>query len=196
MTARVLVLLAVALSLSGCAATDLETAYQSRLIDTADVAAVRREAEVVLRREFPRLTASRGGDALTSDPIEYRASSASGSARDLVGAPSRLRRIATFSLAPQGERTVARLRVDIERQESRQAAAFQSSDARLSDSPAQSAIERDAATTERQNEVWVRVRRDRELERALLEDIQSRFAAEAAVASRPTTQTTPPAPRP
>ncbi len=168
--------LSVVCLLAGCTAETEFATSQSRLLDEPDAVRVREVAQSVLRSAFPRLRVARDGGSIVCEPVEYRASRDSGSARDLVGAASTLRRSGVLNLSSQAGRTLARLRVDIERRETSQRAAFPSQDTRLGDSPAQTAIERDAGTTQTQNQVWVRVRRDRALERALLDDLQSRLA--------------------
>ena len=87
-------------------------------------------------------------------------------------------RIAHFAVAERGEDTVARLRIDIERQDTTRQEAFQPDRHRISDAPGQTAIERDAATTTRQNTVWTFVKRDRRLERTLLAELEEQFAPE------------------
>jgi hypothetical protein len=73
--------------------------------------------------------------------------------------------------------TTARLRVDIERRDTERQALMQPRSYRLGDTPGQETpIEADAATTSEQNTVWTRVRRDRKLERALLDELRDQFA--------------------
>jgi hypothetical protein len=134
----------------------------------------------VLQREFGRLTVDRERRKIVSQPSEYSAVGESGTARDLVGARSRMRRTATFVAVPRGGGTAARLRVDVERQDTAHRASHPPDAYRLSDSPAYTPIERDAATTARQNTVWVKVRRDLRLERALLGELRERFASQEA----------------
>ena len=82
----------------------------------------------------------------------------------------------SFVVVPRGGSTTARLRIDLERQDTAQRAASPPDAYRLSDSPAYTPIERDAATTDQQNTVWTKVKRDRSLERALLEELCEQLA--------------------
>lgn len=165
-----------ALGLTGCARGLEAPAYATRLIDSPDPDRVLQAAEVVLRREFGRLTVNREQRVIESDPVEYTTARDSGTARDLVGARSRMRRVARFVAVRRGHNTHARLRIDLERQDTAQRAASPPDAYRLSDSPAYTPIERDAATTQRQNTVWTKVRRDQRLERALLDELRELFA--------------------
>ena len=165
-----------ALGLTGCARGLEAPGYTTRLIDSADRDQVLQAAEVVLRREFGRLTVDREQRRIESDPVEYTSVRDSGTARDLVGARSRMRRIARFVAVRRGKGSLARLRIDLERQDTAQRAASPPDAYRLSDSPAYTPIERDAATTRRQNTVWTKVRRDQRLERALLDELRELFA--------------------
>ena len=172
------VLVPLLLCLTGCH-QGLETrTFQSRMIGTASPEEVFRAAQIILRREFGPLTIESEGRGLVSQRVEYRTSSESGTARDLYGGRSTMGRIAHFAVAERGEDTVARLRIDIERQDTTRQEAFQPDRHRISDAPGQTAIERDAATTTRQNTVWTFVKRDRRLERTLLAELEEQFAPE------------------
>jgi hypothetical protein len=186
------VLVLAALGLTGCAPGLEAPRYTTCLIETDDPDRVLQAAEVVLRREFGRLTVDREQRRIESDPREYTSARDSGTARDLVGARSRMRRVASFAVVRRGSGMLARLRVDLERQDTAQRAASPPDAYRLSDSPAYTPIERDAATTRRQNTVWTKVRRDQRLERALLDELRELFAPEASVetAEQPTTDQT------
>jgi hypothetical protein len=167
------------LCLAGCQ-QGLETrTFQSRVIK-ASPEEVFRAAQIILRREFGPLTVESDGHRLVSQRVEYRTSSESGTVRDLYGGPSTMGRIAHFAVAQRGDDTVAGLRIDIERQDTTRQEAFQPDRYRISDAPSQTAIERDAATTTRQNTVWTFVKRDRQLERSLLTELQEQFAPEPA----------------
>ena len=139
-----------ALGLTGCARGLEAPGYTARLIDSADPDQVLQAAEIVLRREFGRLTVDREQRRIESDPVEYTSVRDSGTARDLVGARSRMRQIARFVAVRRGRGSLARLRIDLERQDTAQRAARPPDAYRLSDSPAYTPIERDAATTRRQ----------------------------------------------
>lgn len=164
---------------SGCAQTGSETAvasYQTRLIETATPEQVLDAAAPVLQREFGRVTVDRAKRTIVSAPAEYQGVSDSGTARDLLGAKSALRRVATFVVEPRGARSAARLRIDVQRQDTQPRTALEPGGNRLSDSAASAAFEREAATTREQNAAWTTIRRDRVLERALLDELADQFA--------------------
>ncbi|MBU0638731.1 MAG: hypothetical protein KKB50_07695 [Planctomycetes bacterium] len=169
--------LLLSVALGGCSQSVPASAYQSRVIESASVEEVFAAAQTLLRREFGRLTIDPEAYKIVTVPAEYRTVSDSGTARDLVGAPSRMRRSATLVVTKRGTEVVARLRVDLERQDTAQRAALEPAAGRLSDTPAYTPIERDAATTEQQNTVWTHVKRDRRLERALLEELRDELAS-------------------
>lgn len=178
---------AVLVLFTGCAATgDDERAFQSRVIRSGDADRVLLAAAEVVRREFGRVAVDRGARRCVSDPVEFRVTSGSGSTRDLYGGASTLRRIAYFQCARRGESVVAQLRVDVERENSDRMAGVPQEPGRFGDSPAQTPVERDAATTTRQNQAWLLVKRDFQLERQLLEDLQAEFDPAAREAT-PTT---------
>jgi hypothetical protein len=149
---------------------------QSRLINDTEADPVLRAAEVILRREFGRLQVSAGQRRIVTEPQTYFSNRESGTARDLYGASTRMRRLATFSVAPRDTGAQVRLRIDIEREDTDRREAFRMEDSRLSDAPSYSPIERDAATSARQNTVWTFVKRDFQLERRLLDELGQQFA--------------------
>ncbi|MFQ5805515.1 MAG: hypothetical protein ACE5I3_03585 [Phycisphaerae bacterium] len=172
--------------LAGCM-QGLETRrFQSRLIPAASADDVFRAAQVILRREFGPLNIEPAARRIVSQPVEYRTASESGTARDLYGGRSTIRRIAYFAAAPRDAGTIARLRIEVERQDTARQETFQPDRHRLSDAPSQTPIERDAATSTRQNTVWTFVKRDLRFERELLAELQEQFAPqpEAAEATR------------
>ena len=86
-----------------------------------------------------------------------------------------MRRSATLSMARGEGGSIVRLRVDVERRDTDRREWVRHDAQRLSDSPAYTPIERDSATTERQNTVWTLVRRDVMRERDLLSELQEYF---------------------
>jgi hypothetical protein len=164
------------LLLAGCTSATQTRTFQSRVIQTASPDDVFVAAQVLLRREFGRLNIETQARRIVSEPVEYRTSSESGTARDFYGGRSTMRRTAHFALAPRGDGVVARLRIEIERQDTDRREVFQPDRHRLSDAPSQTPIERDAATSTQQNTVWTFVKRDSRLERALLAELQEQFA--------------------
>lgn len=175
----ILILAGVA-GLFGCSAPGGDArAYRRVVLDDATPEAVFAEAVGLLRREFgsleidsQRLEAVTGGAA-------YEARNNSGAARDLYGGTSTMRRQATLKVASSGPRTIASLRIDLQRRDDDRRDAFLASDSRLTDAPGYTPIERDAARSVSQNTTWTSVGRDGELERALLDELSERFAAMA-----------------
>jgi len=187
------VLLAGLSALCACAAPGERAGYLSRAIHADDPQVVLTAGSAVLRREFGRVTIDDERRTVESVPAEYVARRDSGSARDLYGGRSQMRRIAKLRVGRRGDQVVAWLRVDVEREDTERVLVQQQT-GRQADMAANTPIERDAATTERQNTVWSFVRRDYELERRLLAELQEQFApapSEAAgstSAERPATQ--------
>lgn len=172
-------------ALMGCGQDTEFMARQSCVIGTTDADAVLAAATTVLRREFGRVHVNPADRSVATEPAEFSTTRESGTARDLYRGRSTMRRIAHFDVARTVDATVARLRIDIERQDTARAQAAQPPTGRLGDTPAYTPIERDAATSARQNAVWLPVRRDRRLERLLLDELQEVFAGGAAAPTTP-----------
>ncbi len=176
---RVLLLAAI-LGLSiwaGCTEATLVTAQQQRVLQDTDPDEVLTAAASILQREFGRITVDRAARRITTVPVEYTTQRESGTARDLYRGRSTMRRVAQLDVGRSGGQTVARLRVDIERRDTERQAMIQPRAYRLSDDPGQETpIDADAATSAQQNAVWTRVRRDRTLERELLDELRDQFA--------------------
>lgn len=168
-------LLLLCASLGGCSTTDArpdERQFTSRDLPTVDPDKAYRVANALVRREFGRVTGSAESRRLTSEPSEYTASAGSGSARDLVGGRSGMRRDCKVSVSPRGQGSVARFRVDVYRRDTAKRDLLLPENNRLSDNPSSATpIERDAALSRRQSEVWTYVRRDYTLENALLDEL-------------------------
>lgn len=179
-------LLSTGLFTIGCASTDDRTASPrpgeslSRNVDSTDVNAVLSEAYDILKRDFAGATIDRERRVVVSDAVEYASTRDTGTPSDFVGVPNTLRRIAIVSCESSGDGVMTRVRVDIERRDTQRRQAMQRSETQFGDTPRQTAIERDAATTPRQNDVWTRIRRDRAFEQQILADIQNRFAPDQA----------------
>ncbi|MBL8878524.1 MAG: hypothetical protein JNG88_05330 [Phycisphaerales bacterium] len=167
---------------AGCASTENRAASPrpgdslSRTIDSPDVNAVLSEAYDILKRDFAGATIDRDQRVVTSDAVEFSSTRDTGTPSDFVGVPNTLRRIALVSCEPAGSGVMTRVRVDVERRDTQRRQIMQRSETQFGDTPRQTAIERDAATSSRQNDVWTRIRRDRALEQQILTDIQNRFA--------------------
>jgi len=185
-------MLAALVGLTGCAEQDLVYSQQERVIPNSDPNQTLLVAATILQREFGRLNVDADARRIETSPVEFTTQRESGTARDLYRGRSTMRRKATMTIAQRGETTVARLRVDVERLDTHRQTVMHPRGYRLTDNPgAETPIYADAATSEEQNTVWTRVRRDRRLERALLEELREQMARSAAgseVGQPPTTQ--------
>lgn len=172
---------AMALLLTGCAdSAPAPSTYLQRVIPGAAPEAVYDAARGILQREFGRVEADRDGQRLQSDPNEFDSARDSGTARDLVGGSTRMRRQAHCIVGRRSDGALVRIRVDVQRLDSNRRPAGREEGYRVDDSPAYTPIDRDAATTERQNTLWTTVRRDREMERLILDELEAQFDVEAA----------------
>ena len=184
-----ILLLPVLLLPVGCGPQSELARQQSRVIQVDDPDQILLAATKVLRREFRRMHVDTENRIIETEPVEFSTTRSSGTARDLYRGRSRMRRIAHFSVGRRGQSSVARLRIDVERQDTDRVLTMQPPTQRVSDSPAYTPIERDAATTERQNTVWTRVRRDRRMERELLQELSEQFTLPAAEEANTETDT-------
>ncbi|MFH1748567.1 MAG: hypothetical protein ABIG44_16150 [Planctomycetota bacterium] len=162
--------------LTGCARDAALTAQQSRVIASNDPDHVLLGAAGILRRELGRVHLDMQNHSITTDPVEYTTDRESGTARDLYHGRSTMRRQARCSVRPRGSEVVVQLRIDIERRDTARTESMQSNAGRFTDSPSYTPIERDAATTTRQNTVWTFIKRDRRLERAILAELSEQYA--------------------
>lgn len=170
---------------AGCSSGLRAETGQSAVISNAAPGEVLRVAGDLLQRRYDRVRVDRSAGRVTTEPIQYVTRSESGSVRALYGGRSRMRQSAVVTVAPRNGETIVRVRVAIERKDTTRANAVHSpAEFRLNDSPGVTPIERDAATSVEQNEVWTYVKRDLSQERAFLEQLQDYFAIpEAAPAS-------------
>ncbi len=165
---------AILLATIGCAPELEARRFRSRALPGVTAEEAFEQASDIMRREFGRAATDRTGMTVESGPEEFITASDTGTARDLVGASSTMRRRATMRIRRRGDATLAEIRIDIERRDSerrRVAASSAHQDSRIDDLPARTPIEREAATTDEQNTVWTQVRRDDALERALLDEL-------------------------
>ncbi|MBK9120217.1 MAG: hypothetical protein IPM18_11540 [Phycisphaerales bacterium] len=163
--------------LSGCAGGDRVAEMRQRTIPEATPSEVVEAVGLLLKREFGRVAVDRERGRVETAPVEYVTARESGTARDLYRGRSVMRRRATCVVGRSAGQTVAWLRIDVERRDTERQAAMQPRAHRLGDSPGQlTPIDDDAATTVSQNAVWTFVRRDAELERALLDELRTYFA--------------------
>lgn len=164
------------LGLTGCADVEIEPA-QSRVVASSDPDAVLVEAATILRRDFGRTQIDATSRTIKTQPVEFVTTRDSGSARDLYGASSRMRRFATVTIAKRDSTVTARVRVDVERKDAPRTSSIGQPANPINDSPgAETPINRDAATSEQQNTSWTRVRRDYAMERAILDELREVFA--------------------
>jgi hypothetical protein len=169
----------VLLPLWGCTAGVEAPEYQSLMIDPAPPDEALRAAQLLLEREFGHVRVEAAGRAARSDWAEFTTARDSGTARDLYGGRSQMRRMARLVIDTPGGRTVARLRVDVQRRDTARRAAVRPATGRFSDTSPGTPIDEDAALTDAQSEVWTPVRRDTGLERALLEELRDMFVPPA-----------------
>jgi hypothetical protein len=169
------------LCLAGCAGPARTYVSAQRVIRGADVEAVFAEATSILQQEFGRIQVDRVNQSIISAPQEFTTTRESGTARDLYRGRSTMRRTAHFTVSSGETGAVAHLRIDLERQDTVRQQVMRPRAYRLGDAPGhETPIDRDAATTHRQNTVWTHVRRDTNLERALLDELRERIARRVA----------------
>ncbi|MGE0478837.1 MAG: hypothetical protein AB7Q17_00065 [Phycisphaerae bacterium] len=177
-------LIAAALA-AGCAQVGDLAAYHTRRIDLADRDAVLLEAGEILKREFGRVTFDRDAGRITTAPVVFDNARDSFRSADLVGARSTWRRVGVFVAEPVRDGTAARLRIDVEREDTTPRVAFDPPSDRWTDLPRHTAIQHDAATGAPQNVVWTRVRRDEPMERAILDELRNRLTPATEPAASP-----------
>lgn len=122
----------------------------------------------VLSEEFPGLSIDQRTNRIESEPAYFVTERQSGTARDLVGARSEMRRQATFTTTQRGGETRAWLRIELQRRDTARQRVVQPATGRLSDAPSTTPIEEETALTPTQAEAWTAVGRDPALERELL----------------------------
>ena len=190
MARTIVVLMMLLLVEAGCTQGLASPSFQSRMIPSVEPAELFEQGAVVMRREFGRVTLDGERLAIIAEPRRYADARDSGTASGLIGVRSTMRRSATMHIRKRGSTTVAELRLDIEREDTRRRLGYQQ-ESRLTDAPSPTPIQRDAATTERQNTVWTLVRRDRRLERDLLNELRDWAASLAENAEATTTPAAP-----
>jgi hypothetical protein len=181
--------------LAGCRGELEVEPHQSCVIAAAGADEVLLAGARILQREFGRVRIDREARRVETEPVEFRTTRESGTARDLYRGPSTMRKLAHLQVSRRGADAIARLRIDVERQDTARVANLHLPTGRFGDSPAYTPIERDAATTDRQNTVWTKVRRDLRQERALLDELRESFAR-ATVPATQTAATQPARPEP
>lgn len=167
------------IGMSGCAAERERVGFTAREIPEAGTGEVLAAARPVLQREFGRMRYEPERGRILCGPSEYVSSSGTGTLSDVYRGRTTLRRTASFATSARGSNAVARLRIDVERRDTERRPMTVREGSRLSDAPGYTAVETDAATTASQNEVWTFIRRDTQLESALLAEVQAKFAEPA-----------------
>ncbi|MGE3182054.1 MAG: hypothetical protein AB7N71_10515 [Phycisphaerae bacterium] len=170
---------------AGCKSAESNLTYSSRVMASGSADRVFAAGRDVLLAEFARLESvdARARQAQTA-PQAYRTRTESGTARDVRRGQSEMRRIASLLVNERDTEVVARVRVEIERQDVARTQQLQRSPVRISDYPGdETALDRDAATDNAQNSVWTFVRRDQEMENELLRKIALAFSSSDANAT-------------
>lgn len=152
---------------------------QSIRLASDDVRVVFSAGVEVMRGEFNRVRPRPSDRVVLIEPELYQTRSESGTARDYYGGVSEMRRKAWFQVDPIGSATRARIRVDLERLDTRRRELLRPPISRLDDNPGYTPIQEDAATTSEQNTLWTSAGRDRALERRLLLELRERVEGPA-----------------
>jgi len=114
---------------------------------------------------------------IETHPFEQTARGGEGRLRDsVVKVPNRVRRTATLEFSTRGDDLQAYCQVKLERLETADHRVF-AQQRQFDDAPTQTPIEREGATTARQNTVWSSAGRDEAMEREILADLHERIQA-------------------
>ena len=127
------------------------------------------EAGVYAVQQWFRLAETSADSAvIRSATEEYEQKGGTGRIRDsAVGYRNRMRRTATLVVRPLGEGCVAKCRVQVERLDTADHRVFRRND-QFGDVPNETPIDREAAVSAKQDQVWTPMPRDRQLEREIL----------------------------
>jgi hypothetical protein len=160
--------------LGGCATTGVSPVNFSVIeISGHDRAAVFEAAEARLFAEGYRIDLRDPGKGLIrSVPVDGPPEERLLRRGAYLSGHGRTRRIAELRLIEATEAIRVHCRVAVQEQQT-QAQRFFAYERRADDTPGDTAIDRDAATTDDQNTVWRTIRRDRAAERSILASIQS-----------------------
>lgn len=164
--------------LGGCASQGPSAAgFTIRQIEGADRAVAFRAGERALLDLGYRI--EEGDESvgiLTTQPIFSDAPNNAAPARFHLSSKSRFRRIVHLRLASSADAVSVACKVVVQRRTTEVHRMF-AHDRGGYDAPAETPIDRDAATTGRQNDVWQIVRRDKPAERAILAAVLEQAAA-------------------
>lgn len=131
-----------------------------------------------LQQWFRVAEVSADGGVIRSATEEYDQKGGTGRIRDsAVGYRNRMRRSAILVIRPLGEGCVAKCRVQVERLDTADHRVFRSNE-QFGDVPNETPIDREAAVSAQQDQVWTPMPRDRPLEREILDLLRSRVIAE------------------
>lgn len=131
-------------------------------------------AEGALAEHFTLARREAGTQTLTTLPTESEAVGGGERIGDVIGARRRERRYAEVRIEPAGSSVKVYCKVLVQEYDTDAHQVF-SRDHATTDLPGDTPADRDAATTTEQNAVWRTKRRDKELERRILRDIQERL---------------------
>jgi hypothetical protein len=163
----------------------------STLLPGTSVASVRAAATQVLKEHFRIDTENSTAVVLRSQPADTTAHADNETPRMnevLSGRSGRRRQVAEIVLVERGADVVVRCRVQVQRRETPERAAF-APQRSGEDRPAEmTAAERGAITETRTRDEWVNVGRDRQLERTMLDQIAERAERGAVVPATPATR--------
>ncbi len=137
-------------------------------IDRATALRIAQDSLVELGYKLDRVDSDTG--LIITRPIPTTASIERVKSSVRLSTRNRLRRVAQVRLAHSGDVATFYCRVGIQQQTAEAHRMFRR-DRTISDSPGQTPIEREAATTEEQNTVWRTIHRDKAAERRILKAI-------------------------
>jgi hypothetical protein len=140
----------------------------------ATEAAVLDAAEGALAEHFPLARRDLGARRITTLATESAAPGGGERIGDVVGATRRERRRAEVVVEPASEGVKVFCKVLVQEYDTEAHQVF-SRDHALDDRSRDTPAQRDAASTSEQNAVWRTKRRDKDLERRILRDVQSRL---------------------
>jgi hypothetical protein len=137
-----------------------------------------------LRQWFRVEEVSRADGVARTALSEYDQMGGTGRIRDTaIGFRNRMRHQATLTVTPQGPGSVVKCMVNVERLDTADHRVFRDQQ-QFQDYPTETPIDRDAAISTSQDQVWTPMPRDRKLEQEILDVVRNRVAT-------PTTQRAP-----
>jgi hypothetical protein len=141
----------------------------------ASLAEVRPAATEAFRQYFRLDRDASTAHTLISVPMEVTDPETPPRVRDILGTPNRFRRVAELYLQQEGGDVLARCRIQIQRLDTAERAAF-ARQSRNDDRPTETPIDREGAASARRIDEWTDVGRDRQSEQELLTAIETRLA--------------------